>query len=75
MTFIENDIEVGVRKPSENLGKENQFLLTLYHPRGRYDEIESNQIWFFVLFLLGAYLAAVIGTAGSAAVVLKPLAS
>ncbi|MCA9409609.1 MAG: HAMP domain-containing protein [Candidatus Omnitrophica bacterium] len=74
VTFIENDIEVGVRKPQKNLGKENQFLLTLYHPRGRYDEIESNQIWFFVLFLLGAYLAAVIGTAGSAAVVLKPLA-
>lgn len=73
VTFVESDLEVGIRKPLKNLDLEDQFLLTLYHSRGRYDEIESHQIWFFVLFLLGAYLAAVFATAGSAAVVLRPL--
>ncbi len=71
--FDANELELGVKKVQKSFDPESPFLLTLYHPRGEYDEIESNQIWFFVLFLLGAYLAAVIATAGSAAVVLRPL--
>jgi len=71
--FEANELNVGIKRIQKSFDTENPFLLTLFHPRGEYDQIESNQIWFFVAFLLGAYLAAVIGTAGSAAVVLRPL--